>query len=138
MNTATTESTSGSSMAASRASSKSSAVASAPSATERADLQPDRGRGVGGQQPERVGVADHRDPRARAAAAGGRRSWATSNISSRVSTWITPAWRNIASTAACGARDRADRVAHRHALGGAAGLHRDDRLAPGDPAGDAG
>ena len=30
-------------------------------------------------------------------------SWATSNISSRVSTWITPACRNIASTAACGA-----------------------------------
>ncbi len=30
-------------------------------------------------------------------------SWATSNMSSRVSTWITPAWRNIASTAACGA-----------------------------------
>ena len=31
-------------------------------------------------------------------------SWATSNISSRVSTWITPACRNIASTAACGAQ----------------------------------
>ena len=30
-------------------------------------------------------------------------SWATSNISSRVSTWITPACRNIASTACCGA-----------------------------------
>ena len=30
-------------------------------------------------------------------------SWATSNISSRVSTWITPACRNIASTARCGA-----------------------------------
>ena len=30
-------------------------------------------------------------------------SCATSNISSRVSTWITPAWRNIASTAAGGA-----------------------------------
>ena len=30
-------------------------------------------------------------------------SWATSNISSRVSTWITPAWRNMASTAWLGA-----------------------------------
>ena len=30
-------------------------------------------------------------------------SWATSNISSRVSTWITPACRNIASTACGGA-----------------------------------
>ena len=30
-------------------------------------------------------------------------SWATSNISSRLSTWITPACRNIASTAAWGA-----------------------------------
>ena len=65
-------------------------------------------------------------------------SWATSNISSRVSTWITPAWRNIASTACGGAaiwrtawpigtpwvvRPERD---------------RDDRLAQRDPARDAG
>ena len=37
-------------------------------------LQADRHRGVGGEQPERVGVADHRHPADRVAAAGARRA----------------------------------------------------------------
>ena len=49
---------------------------------------------------------------------------------------MTPAWRNIASTAAWPDLAGPHRVAHRHALGGAAGLHRDHRLAARDPARD--
>ena len=65
-------------------------------------------------------------------------SWATSNISSRVSTWMIPAWRNIASTA-CGRRgDLAYGVAHRHALRRTPGTHGDHRLDPRDPSGDPG
>ena len=64
MNTATTESTSGSSIAASSASSKSSAVASGAERHRLADHEAHRGGGVGGEQAERVGVADDRDPAA--------------------------------------------------------------------------
>ena len=49
-------------MAASSASSKSSAVGSALERDLLVDDQPDRRGGVRGQQPERVGVADDRDP----------------------------------------------------------------------------
>ena len=49
-------------MAASRASSKSSAVGVGAQRDRLVDDQPDRGGGVGGQQAERVGVADDRDP----------------------------------------------------------------------------
>ena len=102
------------------------------------DHQPDRRGGVGGEQAERVGVADDRRPGGPRGSGWWASSWATSNISSSVSTWITPACRNIASTRLRRRRDLADRVAHRHALGGAAGPDRDDRLAQRDPAGDPG
>jgi hypothetical protein len=77
-------------------------VASAPSADRLVDDQPDRGGRVGGEQAERVGVADDRDPAPARQRLVGEQLGDVEHLV-EVSTWITPAWRNIASTAAWGA-----------------------------------
>ena len=124
-------------MAASSASSKSSAVASAPSATDLLTTRPTAAAASAASSPSasELPTTATRRPRGSGWWAS---SWATSNISSRVSTWITPACRNIASTRLRRRRDLAHGVAHRHALRRTAGLHRDDRLAQRDPARDPG
>ena len=65
-------------------------------------------------------------------------SWATSNISSRVSTWITPGLPEHRVDRLLRRGDLAHGVAHRHALRRAARPHRDDRLAQRHPARDPG
>ena len=127
MKTATTESTSASSMAASRASSKSSAVASAPSATGSLDLQPDRDRGVGGEQPERVGVADHGDPAAARQRLVGDQLGDVEHLVEGVDL-DHPGLPEHRVDGGLRGQHRADRVAHRHALRGPA------RTSPRSPA----
>ncbi len=99
------------------------------------DHQPDRGRGVGGQQPERVGVADDRDP----AAARQRLVRRQLGDVEHVLEGVHLDHAGLPEHRVDGLRwrgDLADGVAHRDALGGAAGADRDDRLAQRDPAGD--
>ena len=136
MNTASTASTSGSSIAASRARLEVLGVGLGAEAGEpagsRARPRPRRRRPCSARASELPTIAT-RLPRGSGWWAS---SWATSNISSRVSTWMTPACRNIASTAAWPDSLARTEWPIGHALGGAAGLHRDHRLAARDPARD--
>ena len=124
-------------MAASRASSKSSGVRLGAQRDRLVDDQPDRGRGVGGEQPERVGVADDRDP----AAARQRLVRRQLGDVEHLLEGVDLDHAGLPEHRVDGLRrrgDLADRVAHRDALGGAAGADGDDRLAQRDPAGDPG
>ncbi len=89
-------------MAASSASSKSGPLASAPRATERLTTSPTAAAASEASSPSASELPTIATRRPRGSGWWAT-SWATSNISSRVSTWITPACRNIASTAAAGA-----------------------------------
>ena len=82
------------------------------------------------RMPGTARVADDRDAPARREAVGARGACAVASSSSSVSTRITPAWRNSASTATSGEASAAvcDDAARRPA-GGASALDRDDRLA---------
>ena len=124
-------------MAASSASSKSSAVASAPSGDRLVDDQPDGRGGVGGEQAERVGVADDRDPAAARERLVGQQLGDVEHLLQRVHLDHAglPEHRVDGRRRS---RDLADGVAHGDALGGPAGPDRDDRLAQRDPAGDPG
>ena len=89
-------------MAASSASSKSSAVASAPSAVALVTVRPWATAASTASSPSasELPTMATREPEGSGWWAS---SWATSNISSRVSTWMIPACLNIASTASGGA-----------------------------------
>ena len=101
------------------------------------DDEPDRGGRVGGQQPEGVGVADHGDPAAARQRLVGQQLGDVEHLVEGVDL-DHPRLAEHRVDGLRRRRDLAHRVAHRDALGGAAGLHRDDRLAPRDPAGDPG
>ena len=124
-------------MAASRASSKSSALASAPSGDLLVDHQPDGGGRVGGEQAEGVGVADDRDPATARQRLVGEQLRDVEHLVERVDLDDAGLLEHRVD-GLLRRGDLADGVAHRHALAVAAGADRDDRLAAGDAAGDAG
>ncbi len=135
MKTATTESTSGSSIAASSASSKSSAVASAPSATGSLASRPTATAASAASRPERVGVADDRDPAAARQRLVGDELGDVEHLVEGVDLDHAGLPEHRVDRR-LRRQHRTHRVTHRHALGGPAGLHRDHRLAPRDPARD--
>ena len=98
------------------------------------DHEPDRGRGVRGEQPQRVGVADDRDPAAARQRLVRRELGDVEHVLEGVHL-DHPGLPEHRVDGLRRRRDLADRVAHRDALGGAAGADRDDRLAQARPGG---
>ncbi len=97
------------------------------------DHQARGGGGIGREQAERVGVADHGDPRSTRQRLVGEQLGDVEHLTQRVDL-NDPGLPEHRVHGSLRRQRRPDRVTDRHPLGGATRLHRDDRLAPGNPA----